>query len=102
MGPTFCLESLRKELQVVLTSDDMPSIPTEDDLEEDAPKVSSYVDLDTVYDFTENFLNTPWGGDYSGPQEYITHLEKDSPTAKDKTRDELIELLIKINYLKEK
>ncbi len=76
--------------------------PTEDDLEEDAPKVSSYVNLDTVYDFTENFLNTPWGGDYSGPQEYITHLEKESPTAKDKTRDELIELLIKINYLKEK
>jgi len=80
----------------------MDLFPTEDDLEEDAPKVSSYVDLDTVYDFTENFLNTPWGGDYSGPQEYITHLEKDSPTAKDKTRDELIELLIKINYLKEK
>ena len=80
----------------------MDLFPTEDDLEEDAPKVSSYVNLDTVYDFTENFLNTPWGGDYSGPQEYITHLEKDSPTAKDKTRDELIELLIKINYLKEK
>ena len=76
--------------------------PTEYDLEEDAPKVSSYVNLDTVYDFTENFLNTPWGGDYSGPQEYITHLEKESPTAKDKNRDELIELLIKINYLKEK
>ena len=29
----FSLESLRKELQVVLTSDDIPSIPSEDDLE---------------------------------------------------------------------
>ena len=33
MDLTFSLESLRKELQVVLTSDDMPSIPSEDDLE---------------------------------------------------------------------
>ena len=33
MALTFCLESLRKELQVVLTSDNMPSIPSEDDLE---------------------------------------------------------------------
>ena len=33
MALTFSLESLRKELQVVLTSDNMPSIPSEDDLE---------------------------------------------------------------------
>ena len=33
MDLTFSLESLRKELQVVLTSDDMPSVPTDDDLE---------------------------------------------------------------------
>ena len=33
MALTFCLKSLRKELQVVLTSDNIPSIPSEDDLE---------------------------------------------------------------------
>ena len=76
MALTFCLESLRKELQVVLTSDNMPSIPSEDDLkyeEQDNP---------TLYELVKQYPDKTYR-DITQIQEDM-RLTKEAKKAKDK------------------
>ena len=76
MALTFCLESLRKELQVVLTSDNMPSIPSEDDLkyeEQDNP---------TLYELVKQYPDKTYR-DVTQIQEDM-RLTKEAKKAKDK------------------
>ena len=76
MALTFSLESLRKELQVVLTSDNMPSIPSEDDLkyeEQDNP---------TLYELVKQYPDKTYR-DVTQIQEDM-RLTKEAKKAKDK------------------
>ena len=78
MDLTFSLESLRKELQVVLTSDNMPSIPSEDDLE--------YKEQDnpTLFDLVRRYPDKTYRD--------ITQIQEDMRLAKEakKVKDKII------------
>ena len=76
MALTFSLESLRKELQVVLTSDNMPSIPSEDDLEYEEQ------DNPTLFDLVRRYPDKTYR-DVTQIQEDI-RLAREAKKAKDK------------------
>jgi len=76
MALTFSLESLRKELQVVLTSDNMPSIPSEDDLEYEEQ------DNPTLFDLVRRYPDKTYR-DVTQIQEDI-RLKNEAKKAKDK------------------
>ena len=76
MDLTFSLESLRKELQVVLTSDNMPSIPSEDDLEYEEQ------DNPTLFDLVRRYPDKTYR-DITQIQEDM-RLAKEAKKAKDK------------------
>ena len=78
MDLTFSLESLRKELQVVLTSDDMPSIPDEKDLEYKGEEQ----DNSTLYELVKRYPDKTYR-DITQIQEDM-RLTKEAKKAKDK------------------
>jgi hypothetical protein len=76
MDLTFSLESLRKELQVVLTSDNMPSVPSEDDLEYEEQ------DNPTLFDLIRRYPDKTYR-DVTQIQEDM-RLAREAKKAKDK------------------
>ena len=81
MDLTFSLESLRKELQVVLTSDNMPSIPDEKDLEYEGEEQ----DNPTLYELVKRYPDKTYR-DITQIQEDI-RLKNEAKKAKDKKED---------------
>ena len=78
MALTFCLKSLREELQVVLTSDNMPSVPSEDDLEYEEQ------DNQTLYELVRRYPNKTYRD--------ITQIQEDMRLAKEakKVKDKIV------------
>ncbi len=80
MDLTFSLESLRKELQVVLTSDNIPSIPDEKDLEYEGEEQ----DNPTLYELVKRYPDKTYRD--------ITQIQEDMRLAKEanKAKDKVI------------
>ena len=78
-----------------------PIVPDEEIIVPDEEITETFTDLDDTHAFTDSF---GWAkGDYSGVQEYVNSIvqDEDNPYYK-MDRDELVEILIKQNRIKEK